>query len=54
LESGENWFAHFQDRGAYGRVVHRNPVRWVDGRPEMGIDIDGNGIGEPVTTIEKR
>lgn len=53
LENGENWFVHFQDRGTYGRVVHLNPVRWVDGWPEMGVDLDGNGVGEPVTTHEK-
>jgi beta-xylosidase len=53
LENGENWFVHFQDRGAFGRVVHLNPVRWVDGWPEMGIDRDGNGVGEPVATYGK-
>jgi beta-xylosidase len=53
LENGENWFVHFQDRGAYGRVVHLNPVRWVKGWPEMGVDLDSNGVGEPVTTFEK-
>lgn len=53
LENGENWFVHFQDRGAYGRVVHLNPVRWVDDWPEMGIDLDQNGVGEPVATHEK-
>ncbi|TWT88181.1 Beta-xylosidase [Pseudobythopirellula maris] len=50
LENGEDWFLHFQDRGAYGRIVHLNPVRWVDGWPEMGVDLDGNGVGEPVET----
>lgn len=53
LESGESWFIHFQDRYAYGRVVHLNPVRWKDDWPEMGIDLDGNGIGEPVLTFNK-
>lgn len=49
LDNGEDWFIHFQDRGPYGRIVHMNPVRWVDGWPEMGVDLDGNGVGEPVT-----
>lgn len=53
LPSGENWFVHFQDRLAYGRVVYLNPVRWVDGWPQMGVDLDGNGVGEPVSSYQK-
>ncbi len=53
LDSAEDWFLHFQDHGAYGRVVHLNPVRWVDDWPLMGVDLDGNGVGEPVTGYEK-
>ena len=53
LANGENWFLHFQDLGVYGRVVHLNPVRWVDDWPLMGIDVDGNGVGEPVATYAK-
>jgi beta-xylosidase len=53
LESGENWFVHFQDRDAYGRLVHMNPVRWINDWPLMGFDFDGNGIGEPVTMYQK-
>ncbi len=53
LDSGEDWFVHFQDRGAYGRVVHLNPVHWVDDWPLMGVDLDGNGVGEPVTAGTK-
>jgi beta-xylosidase len=53
LDNGENWFVHFQDRGAYGRVVHLNPMRWVDGWPEMGVDLDKNGVGEPVVEYKK-
>lgn len=45
---GEDWFIHFQDVYVYGRVPHLQPVRWVDDWPEMGVDIDGDGIGEPV------
>jgi beta-xylosidase len=34
---GGHWFLHFQDRGAYGRVVHLQPMRWrADGWPEIG------------------
>lgn len=45
---GEDWFINFQDKGAYGRVLHLNPVNWTDGWPVMGIDADGDGCGEPV------
>ena len=53
LDSGESWFAHFQDLGAFGRVVHLNPVHWRDGWPIMGIDLDGDGVGEPVRSHAK-
>ena len=44
---GEDWFVHFQDKEAYGRVVHLNPVDWSSGWPVMGKK------GEPVTTYQK-
>ena len=43
----EDWFLHFQDKEAYGRVVHLNPVDWSTGWPIMGKK------GEPVTTYQK-
>ena len=42
------WFFHFQETHPAGRVVHMQPARWKDGWPLLGVDIDGNGIGEPV------
>lgn len=45
---GEWWFYHFQSFDPLGRIVHLQPVKWVDGFPFIGKDIDGNGIGEPV------
>ncbi|MEU6571186.1 glycoside hydrolase family 43 protein [Streptomyces parvulus] len=37
--SGEDWFLHFQQRGAYGRVVHLQPMAWgADGWPVLGDD----------------
>lgn len=45
---GEWWFYHFQHTPVIGRVVHLQPARWKDGWPLMGVDIDGNGVGEPV------
>lgn len=53
LENGESWFLHFQDREAYGRVVHLNPVTWREGWPVIGSDPDGDGIGEPVKRYTK-
>lgn len=52
-EFGEDWFVHFQDRGAYGRIMHLQPMRWHEDWPVMGIDKDGNGIGEPVLQYAK-
>lgn len=46
--NGDGWFIHFQDRWAYGRVVHLQPVTWKDGWPIMGKDSNKDGIGEPV------
>jgi beta-xylosidase len=34
--TGENWFLHFQDKGAYGRILHLQPMHWVDDWPVMG------------------
>lgn len=53
LESGESWFLHFQDREAYGRIIHLNPVHWVDDWPLIGIDTNNDGIGEPVLAYKK-
>ena len=50
---GEDWFLHFQDKEAYGRVVHLQPVTWKDNWPVMGIDKDGDYCGEHVTTYSK-
>lgn len=52
-QSGDWWFMHFQDRGLYGRIVHLQPVEWKDGWPEMGEDINDDGIGEPVSSHKK-
>ena len=50
---GEDWFMHFQDVGAYGRLVHLQPMKWVDDWPVIGVDKDGDGCGEPVLTYKK-
>lgn len=50
---GESWFLHFQDKGAYGRVLHLNPVKWVNDWPVIGVDEDDDGCGEPVSRYRK-
>jgi beta-xylosidase len=45
---GEWWFYHFQCTEPLGRVLYLEPARWKDGWPVLGVDIDMNGIGEPV------
>ena len=52
-QTGEDWFIHFQDREAYGRIVHLQPMAWNDGWPIIGVDINNDGIGEPVLTHKK-
>lgn len=52
-QTGESWFLHFQDKGPYGRIVHLQPVRWVNDWPVMGADADGDGVGEPVLKFKK-
>lgn len=44
---GESWFIHFQDVGVAGRIVHMQPVKWVNEWPEMGYK------GEPIKTYGK-
>ena len=47
--AGEDWFLHFQDKDAYGRIVHLQPMTWqADGWPMIGEDPDGDGVGQPV------
>ena len=52
-QTGEDWFLHFQDVGAYGRLVHLQPMTWNEDWPVMGVDKDGDGCGEPVQTYRK-
>ena len=50
---GEDWFIHFQDVGTAGRIVHLQPIHWVDDWPVIGINTDENGCGEPVSVYKK-
>ncbi|GGY64914.1 beta-xylosidase [Streptomyces omiyaensis] len=46
--AGEDWFLHFQQTGAHGRLVHLQPMRWdADGWPVPGDD------GSPVRVHRK-
>lgn len=51
--TGEDWFFNFQDKGAYGRVVHLQPMVWKNNWPVIGIDRKGDGKGEPVSIYRK-
>ena len=52
-QTGEDWFIHFQDVDAYGRIVHLQPMNWQNDWPVMGVDNNSNGIGEPVMVYRK-
>jgi beta-xylosidase len=45
---GTDWFLHFQELPAYGRVVHLQPVHWRDDWPVMGENPSAEGTGQPV------
>ena len=51
--TGEDWFLHFQDKGAYGRIVHLQPMTWKNDFPVIGADVDGDGTGEPILSYKK-
>ncbi|RNI28468.1 glycoside hydrolase [Rufibacter immobilis] len=52
-KTGEDWFLHFQDKEAYGRVVHLQPMKWINDWPVIGEDPDNDGKGQPVLTYKK-
>ena len=52
-QTGEDWFLHFQDKESYGRIVHLQPMKWVNDWPVIGVDKDGDGKGEPVSEYRK-
>lgn len=51
--NGQDWFLHFQDKEAFGRVVHLQPMKWMNDWPVIGADKDGDGKGEPVLVHQK-
>jgi beta-xylosidase len=50
---GKDWFLHFQDRKAYGRVVHLQPMTWTEGWPLIGQPGPKPGVGNPVASYRK-
>ncbi|GAB6119143.1 glycoside hydrolase family 43 protein [Dysgonomonas termitidis] len=53
IPTGEDWFLHFQDVGAFGRITHLQPMVWKNDWPVIGEDKDGDGCGNPVLTDKK-
>lgn len=47
-QDGSDWFFHFQDKRAYGRIVHLQPMHWLNDWPVIGEDKTNSGTGEPV------
>ncbi len=52
-QTGEDWFVHFQDVYAAGRIIHLQPMRWVDDWPVIGEAKEGEESGKPVRTWKK-
>ncbi|MGO4381680.1 glycoside hydrolase family 43 protein [Pseudoduganella sp. RAF53_2] len=52
-QEGSDWFYHFQHKGAYGRIVHLQPMRWQDDWPVIGEANPGNITGQPVQSYEQ-
>lgn len=50
---GKDWFVHFQDRKAYGRVTHLQPMTWNEGWPLIGQPGPKPGVGNPVLSWNK-
>lgn len=45
--SGEGWFVHFNQTGAYGRIVYLEPVSWIGDWPIIGRPFSDT-TGQPV------
>lgn len=52
-QDSSDWFFHFQDKRAYGRIVHLQPMHWLNDWPVIGENENNTGIGEPVTRHKK-
>lgn len=50
---GRDYFIHFQDVYSAGRIVHLQPMKWVDDWPIIGEQIEGKDYGRPVLEWER-
>jgi beta-xylosidase len=51
--TGQDWFIHFQDVYAAGRITHLQPMSWKNDWPIIGVAKAGNDYGEPVLEYQK-
>lgn len=51
--TGEDWFIHFQDVYAAGRIIHLQPMSWKNDWPVIGRAKEGSDYGEPVMEYRK-
>ena len=51
--TGQDFFLHFQDVYAAGRIIHLQPMHWENDWPVIGVNKDGNQYGEPVMEYDK-
>lgn len=51
-QTHEWWFIHFQDKGAYGRILNLQPAVWKNGWPVIGEDKNNSGTGQPVLSYK--
>ena len=51
--TGQDFFLHFQDVYAAGRIIHLQPMHWENDWPVIGVNKDGNEYGEPVMEYDK-
>ncbi len=51
--TGEDWFIHFQDVYAAGRITHLQPMRWENDWPIIGKAVPEADYGVPVTRYKK-
>lgn len=52
-QTGEDWFIHFQDVYAAGRIIHLQPMKWINDWPVIGEPVLNADYGVPVNTYKK-
>ncbi|MBR1650017.1 MAG: family 43 glycosylhydrolase [Lachnospiraceae bacterium] len=50
---GRDFFLHFQDVYAAGRIVHVQPLKWINDWPVIGTAKEGETCGKPVSRMDK-